>query len=188
MYVIAGLGNPGKEYENTRHNVGFMTIDALAGKYNIKVREMKHKGLVGTGHVNGEKVMLVKPLTYMNLSGECIGEVLRYYKIEEEKLIVISDDIDLEPGRLRIRAQGSAGGHNGLKNIIAHLGNDNFVRIRIGVGAKPIGGDLADHVLGHLAGDDEKLINSSIDRAIQAIEYMVDGELNKAMNQFNGKA
>ena len=134
MYVIAGLGNPKKEYDNTRHNIGFSIIDMLAEKTGISVSTAKHKGLLGAGYWNGQKILLVKPLTYMNLSGECIREVLDYYKVDgKENLIVLHDDISLAPGVIRIRKKGSAGGHNGLKNIIQHLGHDQFVRIKVGV-------------------------------------------------------
>ena len=149
MYIIAGLGNPGGKYDNTRHNIGFMVIDAAAEKYHIAVTEKKHKALIGKGIIGGEKVILVKPQTFMNLSGESIREVIDYYKIEEKtELIVISDDISLDVGTLRIRKKGSAGGHNGLKNIILHLGHDEFRRIKIGVGEKPAEYDLVDYVLG----------------------------------------
>ena len=137
MYIIAGLGNPGKEYAGSRHNVGFMTLDELADRYNIDVREKAHKALIGKGMIEGNKVILVKPQTYMNLSGESIRSVMDYYKTEPSEFIVIYDDISLEPGQIRIRKKGSAGGHNGIKNIIAHLGTQEFPRIRIGVGEKP---------------------------------------------------
>ncbi len=151
MYIIAGLGNPGGKYDNTRHNIGFMVIDAAAEKYHIAVTEKKHKALIGKGIIGGEKVILVKPQTFMNLSGESIREVIDYYKVEEKtELIVISDDISLDVGTIRIRKKGSAGGHNGLKNIILHLGHDEFQRVRVGVGEKPSGHVLVDHVLGHL--------------------------------------
>ena len=135
MYIIAGLGNPKREYDNTRHNIGFALIDALADQYNISVMDMKHKALTGKGMINGQKVILVKPLTFMNLSGESIRPIVDYYKIDvSTELIVISDDISLPPGQIRVRKKGSAGGHNGLKNIIQHLGSEEFQRIRIGVG------------------------------------------------------
>ena len=149
MYVIAGLGNPGREYEGTRHNVGFMTLDALADKYNIDVREKAFKGLIGKGVIEGNKVILVKPQTYMNLSGECIRQVMDYYKVDPSEFIVIYDDISLVPGGIRIRKKGSAGGHNGIKNIIAHLGTQEFPRIKIGTGAPAGGGaEMIDWVIG----------------------------------------
>jgi PTH1 family peptidyl-tRNA hydrolase len=188
MYIIAGLGNPTKEYENTRHNIGFMAIDYLADKYGISLLECKHKALMGKGVINGNKVVLVKPLTYMNLSGEAIRSVIDYYKVDEtEELIVIYDDISLDVGQLRIRKKGSAGGHNGIKNIIAHLGHDTFKRIKIGVGEKPKGYDLADYVLGHFTGDELKIMNESFKDVDGAVNLMLEGEVDKAMNDFNAK-
>lgn len=189
MYVIAGLGNPKKEYENTRHNIGFAVIDMLAERHNIRINEAKHKGLLGRGYINGEKVILVKPLTYMNLSGECIREVLDYYKVDpKENLIVIHDDISLEPGNLRIRKKGSAGGHNGLKNIILHLGHDTFQRIKVGVGEKPEGYDLADYVLGHFSGTEKKIMEETAQKACDAVEVMMKDGPDAAMNRFNSKS
>ncbi|MDE7339855.1 MAG: aminoacyl-tRNA hydrolase [Lachnospiraceae bacterium] len=188
MYVIAGLGNPGAKYENTRHNIGFMVIDALAGKNGISVTEKKHKAHIGKGIIGGEKVILAKPQTFMNLSGESIREIIDYYKVEEKtELIVISDDISLGVGALRIRKKGSAGGHNGLKNIILHLGHDEFQRIRLGVGEKPFGYDLADYVLGHFQEEDRVLIAESVKQAAEAVEVMIAEGADKAMNQFNKK-
>lgn len=186
MYVVAGLGNPTKEYENTRHNVGFSVIDRLAQKHGIPLKEQKHKGLLGRGMIGEKKVILVKPLTYMNLSGECIREVLEYYKVDSpEHLIVICDDINLEPGRIRIRKKGSAGGHNGLKNIIAHLGSDVFVRIRVGIGEKPAGYDLADYVLGHFAGAEKERMEDAQTDACSAVETLLLEGADAAMNRFN---
>ena len=150
MYIIAGLGNPTAQYEGTRHNVGFDVIDALADKYNISVDGRKNRAFIGKGIIEGQKVILVKPQTYMNLSGESIRGILDYYKIdEEEELIVVYDDISLDVGQIRIRKKGSAGGHNGMKNIIAHLGHNVFKRVKVGVGEKPKQFDLADYVLSH---------------------------------------
>lgn len=189
MYIIAGLGNPGGKYDNTRHNIGFMVIDAVAEKYHIAVTEKKHKALIGKGIIGGEKVILVKPQTFMNLSGESIREIIDYYKIEEKtELIVISDDISLDVGTIRIRKKGSAGGHNGLKNIILHLGHDEFRRIKIGVGEKPDGYDLVDYVLGHFGKEDSELIEESVKKAAEAIEKMITDGSDAAMNQFNKKA
>ncbi|MDE6747835.1 MAG: aminoacyl-tRNA hydrolase [Lachnospiraceae bacterium] len=186
MYIIAGLGNPGREYENTRHNIGFMVIDEAAGKYNISVTEKKHKALIGKGIIGGQKVILVKPQTFMNLSGESIREVIDYYKIDEKaELIVISDDISLETGAMRIRKKGSAGGHNGLKNIILHLGHDEFQRMRIGVGEKLPEYELVDYVLGHFGEEDGKLIAASVKEAAEAIEVMITDGPDAAMNRFN---
>ncbi len=188
MYIIAGLGNPGKEYVNTRHNVGFEVIDALADKYNINVLELKHKAMIGKGYIEGQKVILVKPLTFMNVSGESIRPIMDYYKADiETELIVISDDVSLPPGQLRVRKKGSAGGHNGLKNIIKHLGNENFQRVRMGVGEKPRNYDLADWVLGHFNQEEKKAVDESVEKAIKAIEIMVTDGADAAMNAFNHK-
>ncbi len=188
MYIIAGLGNPTREYENTRHNIGFMSIDYLADKYGISLMESRHKALIGKGIINGNKVVLVKPLTYMNLSGEAVRSVIDYYKVDEkEELIVIYDDISLDVGQLRIRKKGSAGGHNGIKNIIAHLGHDIFMRIKIGVGEKPKGYDLVDYVLGHFTTDELKIMNESFKDVDSAVNLMLEGEVDKAMNDFNAK-
>lgn len=186
MYIIAGLGNPGKQYAQTRHNVGFDTIDILADKYNISVDTKKHKALCGKGMIEGQKVVLAKPQTFMNLSGESVRELVDFYKIDpEEELIVIYDDISLEPGKIRIRKKGSAGGHNGIKNIITQLGTQNFQRIKVGVGEKPKGWDLADYVLGHFSKEDRGLVDDALKRAAGAVELMVQGEVDQAMNQFN---
>lgn len=188
MYIIVGLGNPTKQYENTRHNIGFMAIDALADKYDINMIECKHKSLIGKGMINGTKVILVKPLTYMNLSGEAIHAVSEYYKIDEtEELLVIYDDISLDLGQIRIRKKGSAGGHNGLKSIIANLGHDTFRRIKIGVGGKPEGYDLADYVLGHFNGEEIAVMKDSIERTQRAVNLILEGKVDAAMNEYNTK-
>lgn len=187
MYLIAGLGNPTKEYDKTRHNVGFSVIDVLADKYRIDVSEKKHKGLCGRGAIEGQKVILVKPQTFMNLSGECIREVADYYKIEMEDVIIIYDDISLEPGQLRIRLKGSAGGHNGIKNIIAHLGTQEFPRIKVGVGAKPPRMDLADYVLSRFAKEEQPLMEDAFKEAAEAAVMMMTDGAEKAMNHFNTK-
>ena len=188
MIVIAGLGNPGKEYEHTRHNVGFDLIDVLAERYQIGVNESKFQGLYGKGIIEGEKAILVKPLTYMNLSGICIQEVLHYFKCDPKTdLIVISDDISLPEGMIRIRKKGSAGGHNGLKNIIAQVGTDEFARIRIGVGDKPKNGDLVNHVLGHFTKEARAQVEQGLENAADAIALAVRENMDAAMNQFNKK-
>lgn len=188
MYIIVGLGNPGKEYQNTRHNAGFQVIDAIAEKNHITVTEKKHKALIGKGIVAGQKAVLVKPQTYMNLSGESVRAVIDFYKADETmELIVISDDICLDVGQLRIRKKGSAGGHNGLKNIILHLGHDQFQRIRVGVGAKVQGQDLVDHVLGHFSAEEQELLEESVQRAAKAAELMLTEGADAAMNQYNQK-
>ena len=157
MYIIVGLGNPGREYAGTRHNVGFGVLEKLAEKENIAILEKKHRAVIGKGVIAGQKCILAKPLTYMNLSGESVRQMIDYYKVDEtSELIVVSDDVSLEPGQIRIRRKGSAGGHNGLKNIIANLGHDSFIRVKMGVGEKPRGWDLADYVLGRFSQKDRE--------------------------------
>lgn len=186
MYIIAGLGNPTKDYEHTRHNAGFDTIDMIAEKYHIGMGEKKHKAIIGKGHIEGNKVILVKPQTYMNLSGESIREVVDYYKIDEEsELIVIYDDISLEPGKLRIRKKGSAGGHNGIKNIIAQLGTQNFCRVKVGVGEKPKGWDLADYVLGHYGKEESVIMQEAFQKATEAVVAILNDGVDAAMNKYN---
>ncbi len=188
MYVIAGLGNPERRYENTRHNVGFDVIGALAGQYNINMNIKKHKAICGMGIVAGQKTMLVKPQTYMNLSGESISEILSYYKLDVSKeLIVIFDDISLMPGCIRVRRKGSSGGHNGIKSIIARTGSSDFARIKVGVGEKPDGWDLADYVLGRFLEEERERVNLAVKDACTAAGYMVNGEIDRAMNEFNTK-
>ena len=188
MYLIAGLGNPDKKYEHTRHNVGFDVIDELAEKYNISISEKKHKALLGKGVIEGQKVVLAKPQTYMNLSGESIAELVHYYKIDPEtEMIVIYDDISFAPGNLRIRQSGSAGGHNGIKNIIKCLGTQEFMRIKVGVGEKPKNWDLADFVLGHFSKEERENLEDAIGRAMEAVGCMINGDVAKAMNEYNKK-
>lgn len=188
MYLIVGLGNPGREYQNTRHNIGYDVIDRLAEAENISVLEKKHKAVIGKGPVAGEKCVLAKPVTYMNLSGESVRELIDYYKADETaQLIVISDDISLDVGQIRVRKKGSAGGHNGLKNIIAYLGHDSFIRVKMGVGEKPRGWDLADYVLGHFSDEERKVMNEACDRAADAIRTILSDGADAAMNRFNGK-
>lgn len=186
MYIIAGLGNPGGKYEKTKHNMGFQVIDLLADKYHIEMNQKKHKAICGTGVIEGVKVLLLKPQTFMNLSGESIRDAVDFYKIDPEtELIVIYDDISLAPGHLRIRKKGSAGGHNGIKNIIQHLGTQVFPRIRVGVGEKPEGWDLADYVLSGFSKEDEALVKESWERAVEAAAVMLTDGPEKAMNDFN---
>lgn len=188
MYLIAGLGNPTKKYEHTRHNIGFDVIDHLADQYNISMNTKKFKGICGTGAIEGRKVLLLKPQTFMNLSGISVREAADYYKLDfTQELIVIYDDIDLDPGNLRIRKKGSAGGHNGIKDIIAHLGTQEFLRIRVGAGAKAEGQDLVNHVLGHFSGEDRELVAQAIENAAGAVRLMVQGDTDAAMNQYNKK-
>ena len=188
MFLIVGLGNPGREYEKTRHNVVFAVIDALADKYNISVADRKSRAFCGKGIIGGQKVLLAKPQTYMNLSGESIRSLTDYYKIDvETELLVIFDYVSLDVGTLRIRKKGSAGGHNGIKNIIANLGTDTFERIKVGVGEKPKGYDLADYVLGHFTKAEQELMEEGYQNVISAVERIVQGEIDAAMNQFNQK-
>ena len=188
MFIIAGLGNPDRQYEGTRHNAGFDVIDRIAEKYNIAVDTKRHRAYIGKGIIEGQKVILAKPQTYMNLSGESIRSLVDYYKVDEEnELLVIYDDISLDVGQLRIRAKGSAGGHNGIKNIIAHLGTQIFPRIKVGVGEKPKGYDLADYVLGHFSKREIEMMDEGYDNAVRAAELILSGQLNEAMNEFNRK-
>lgn len=189
MHIIVGLGNPDRQYQNTRHNIGFDVIDVIAEKYDIVIGEKKHKAVIGKGYIAGHKVVLVKPQTYMNLSGESVRAVIDFYKADEKsELIVISDDVSLDVGRIRIRKQGSAGGHNGLKNIILHLGHEEFVRVRMGVGEKPQGRDLADYVLGHFTRQEREVMDASARSAAEAIEVMILQGPDAAMNLYNKKA
>ena len=186
MFIIVGLGNPERKYDGTRHNIGFSAITVIADKYNISMDIKKHKAVCGKGYIEGQKVILAMPQTYMNLSGESVRELVDYYKIDpESELIVIYDDINLAPGRLRIREKGSAGGHNGIKNIISHLGTQVFPRIRIGVGEKPKGWDLADYVLGHFKDDEKELLSDALDKVEKAAELFAQDEFAEAMNKYS---
>ena len=186
MYLIAGLGNPEEKYRGTRHNIGFEVLDALADRLDIRVTSDKCRALVGKGYICGEKVLLAKPLTYMNNSGESIAALVDYYKLDAKKdLIVIYDDIALPVEKLRIRPEGSAGGHNGIKSIIARLGTLKFDRIRVGVGDKPEGRDLVDHVLGRFSSEDRVKIEETIIRACDALETIITDGVDTAMNRFN---
>ena len=186
MYLIAGLGNPGSQYVNTRHNIGFRVIDELAARHGVRIDTGKFKGLIGKGNIGGEKIIFVKPMTFMNLSGECIRSVSDFYKIPPENIVIIFDDISLDVGKLRIRKKGSAGGHNGIKSIIAHLGSENFPRLKFGVGDKPAGMDLADYVLGRFLAEDEQKAAKAIENACDAVECMVVEGFDHAMNKYNG--
>ena len=185
MYLIAGLGNPTREYAGTRHNIGYDTITRLCDDYRISLDIKKHKGLCGKGVIGGEKVLLVQPLTYMNLSGDCIKEAADYYKIDPAHIIVIYDDISLPVGKLRVRAKGSAGGHNGMKSIIARLGTEEFARVRIGIGEKPAGWDLADYVLGRFQTDELPLMREAVGNAAKACELIIKDGIDTAMNRSN---
>lgn len=186
-WLVVGLGNPGEKYENTRHNVGFLTVDELAERARVPVQKLKHRALTNTLEVGGVKVLLMKPVTYMNLSGEAVRQAVDFYKIPPERVLVVSDDTALAVGRLRIRKGGSAGGHNGLKNIIQHLGTDQFPRVRVGVGEKPHPDyDMADWVLGKFQGEDKKVIDGAVKRAADAVECLLKEGPDRAMNRFNG--
>ena len=185
-YLIVGLGNPGRQYETTRHNAGFICIDTLADKYDIKISKLKFRSLLGEGRIEGRRCLLLKPQTFMNLSGEAVRDVVDFYKIPIENIIVICDDISLEPGKMRIRRKGSDGGQRGMKNIIYHLKDDNFPRIKIGVGAKPNPEyDLAAWVVSHFTASEAKLIKQVAEDTVSAIELMVKGDIEKAMSNYN---
>ena len=186
QYLIVGLGNPGKEYEMTRHNVGFRALDYIAGAINTDVQRLKHMALTGKGMIGSNGVLLMKPQTYMNKSGQAVADAARFYKVPPSNVIIISDDISLTVGSMRIRANGSAGGHNGLKSIQEYLGTDEYVRIKLGVGAKAHADmDLGDHVLGKMSAPDFKLISENFASIIPAIELIIAGEIDKAMARYN---
>ena len=186
-YIIAGLGNPGTKYENTRHNAGFLAIDRVAEKAGASIDRLKFKGLTGQAEVGGKRVLLLKPSTFMNLSGEAVGEAARFYKIPPDRVLVISDDVSLPQGKLRVRRSGSAGGHNGLKNIIAHLGTDQFPRIKVGVGGKPHpDSDMADWVLSKFTGPDRQAMEAAIARAADAVTCLLSQGVDQAMARYNG--
>ena len=187
QWLVVGLGNPGPKYEWTRHNVGFLVVDELAERANLPVQKLKFKALTNTALIGGQSVLLMKPTTYMNLSGEAVGQAARFYKIPPERVLVISDDVALPQGKLRIRRSGSAGGHNGLKNIIAHLGSDQFPRVQVGVGGKPHpDSDMADWVLSKFTGPDKTAMEQTIDRAADAVTCLLAQGVDKAMASFNG--
>ena len=186
-WLLVCLGNPGDKYENTRHNVGFMVADEVAERRNAPIQKLKFKALTNILTISGEKVLVMKPTTYMNLSGEAVRQAVDFYKVPPERVLVISDDTALAVGRLRIRKGGSAGGHNGLKSIIQHLGSDQFPRVRVGVGEKPHPDyDMADWVLGKFVGEDKKAIDGAVKRAADAVECLIAEGCDKAMNKFNG--
>lgn len=185
MKLIVGLGNPGREYELTRHNIGFMAIDELAKRWNISLNEQKFKGVFGAGFVNGEKVILLKPLTYMNLSGESIRPLMDYYKIDVEDFVVMYDDLDISVGKLRLRMKGSAGGHNGVKSTISHLGTQEFQRIRMGIDRPKNGMKVVDYVLGRFTSEEIPDVNHSIEKAADACEEWLNKPFLQIMNTFN---
>jgi len=188
LFVIVGLGNPGERFENTRHNVGFDTVDLLAYRLGIRISRLKFKALLGEGFIGNKKVMLVKPQTFMNCSGESVRDIVEWYKIPVNNIILIYDDVDLEPGRIRVRGKGSAGTHNGMKSVIYQIQSDQFPRVRIGIGKSPDNWDLADYVLSKFTTEERKIIDDSISMAAEAAITIVNDGVEAAMNKFNGKA
>lgn len=185
-YLIAGLGNPGKQYEITRHNAGFICLDLISEKYGFKIDRLKFKSLIGEGRIKGHRCLFIKPQTFMNLSGEAVRDAAEFYKIKPENIIVIFDDISLDPGKVRIRRKGSDGGHNGMKNIIYHLKSDAIPRIKVGVGAKPNPEyNLADWVLSRFTKDEAEKIKAAAEKAATALEFMVEGDIDGAMSKVN---
>ncbi len=186
MNLIVGLGNPGPKYENTRHNMGFKVIDSLADKHRISVNRRRCRSLLGSGRIEGKKVILAKPQTYMNLSGEALSGLLNYYQLEIPDLIIVYDDVNLDLGRLRFRREGSAGGHNGIKSIIYHLDTEDFARLKLGIGTIDLLGDMMDYVLSEFDPEDEKVAEEMIERATEALRIYLTEGITEAMNRFNG--
>ena len=186
MYLITGLGNPTEKYEHTRHNAGFDTIDILSSMLSIKINRSLHKSHYGKGMIGSEKIILAKPRTYMNLSGQAVQSLMQFYKIDKDHLIVIYDDSDLEPGRIRIRKSGSAGGHNGMKDIIRMLGTQDFIRIRVGIGRPPEYMDMVDFVLGRPAGEEKEIMDAAFHKAAMASRDIIENGVDHAMNYYNG--
>ncbi|MGI6777323.1 MAG: aminoacyl-tRNA hydrolase [Acetivibrionales bacterium] len=185
VFIVAGLGNPGSRFENTRHNVGFETVDVLAEKYGINIKKLKHKALIGDGRIGADKVILVKPQTYMNLSGDSIREIIEWYKTPVENLIIIYDDIDLPLGKLRIRPKGSSGTHNGMKSVIYQLQSDEFPRVRIGIGSPPENYDMVDYVIGRFTDEERNTIDKMVKLAAEAVEEIIKAGIDPAMNKYN---
>lgn len=185
-WLVVGLGNPGEKYENTRHNVGFLTVDELAERARVPVQKLKHRALTNTLEVGGVKVLLMKPVTYMNLSGEAVGEAAAFYKVPPERILVLSDEVALSPGKIRVRRSGSAGGRNGLKDIIAHLGTDQFPRIRVGVGApQHPEHEMVDWVIGGFTPAERKVVDEAVGRAVDAALCVIESGVQEAQNRFN---
>lgn len=187
LFIIIGLGNPGKRYESTRHNVGFETVEYLSAKHKVRIAKIKHKALIGDGVIKGKRALLVKPQTFMNASGESVREIAEWYGIPRRNLILVHDDVDLPLGRLRVRARGSAGTHNGMRSVIYHLQDDFFPRVKIGIGEAPENWELADYVLGRFGPEERKLIDGCIIEAAEAVEAILADGVEAAMNTFNGK-
>jgi PTH1 family peptidyl-tRNA hydrolase len=185
MYLIVGLGNPETDYARTRHNMGFNAINKLAEKFGIEITKTKFKALYGTGNINNEKVVLIKPQTYMNLSGEAVQEFVNFYKVDIENVIVIYDDIDTEPGKIRIRKTGGPGTHNGMKSVVSCLSSEKFPRVRIGIGMPEYKGDLINYVLGYIPEDEQKVLQEGVETAEKAIEEIIKNGIDIAMNKFN---
>lgn len=185
LYIVVGLGNPGTKYDNTRHNVGFDTIDLLSVRHGIRLTKLKHKALSGDGTIGGKRVMLVKPQTFMNLSGESVREILEWYKVSVKNIIIIYDDIDLPVGKLRLRPKGSAGTHNGMRSVIYQIQSDEFPRVRIGVDKPPAGWDLANFVLSRFTGEERKTVEETISNAADAVETIIKSGIDQAMNKYN---
>ena len=186
MIIIAGLGNPTKQYEGTRHNAGFRVIDKIADDYGISINKKEFKGLCGSGYIEGQKVLLLKPQTFMNISGVCVAGLVDYYSLDMEDVIIIYDDVTLDIGKIRLRPHGSAGGHNGIKSLINELGTQEFQRIRVGVGKKPVHYDLADWVLGHFKKEEREVMDKSVQLSAEAVESILDKGIGFAMNMYNG--
>lgn len=185
MYLIVGLGNPEEDYSGTRHNMGFDTINKIAEQYEISINKKKFKGLYGTGSIEQQKVILLKPQTYMNLSGNCVKEIVDFYKIEKENIIIIYDDMDIEPGKIKIRKKGSSGGHNGIKSIIQMLGTDEFPRIRIGIGKPEHKGDEINYVIGAIPDEEKERLIQGVEKAEKALIEILKNGIDIAMNKFN---
>jgi PTH1 family peptidyl-tRNA hydrolase len=187
MILIVGLGNPGSQYEKTRHNIGFRVIDKLSELHNIPLNQKKHKAILGSGYIEGQKVILAQPQTYMNNSGESVREIADFFKIDPEDVLVVFDDISLAVGQLRLRKKGSAGGHNGIKSIISHLNSQDFPRVKVGVGEKPAGWDLADHVLAPFPKNEAEQVENAIKDAAAAVKMILTDSMESAMNVYNQK-
>lgn len=188
MKIIVGLGNPEKEYKNTRHNIGFEVINKLSKDYNIDINKSKHKAHLGEGLISNEKVIILKPQTYMNLSGDSVVDILNFFKLTNKDIIIVYDDVSLDVGSIKIREKGSAGGHNGIKSIISRLGTDEFLRIKIGIGEKPKNYDLADYVLGKFSKEEENKMQLAIDDVSLAIALILKDGVPLAMNKYNTRS